>query len=377
MATTHYNTAVIGLGAMGSSTLYQAARRGLSCIGIDLHQSPHSFGSSHGESRLIRMAYYEHPDYVPLLRYSYSVWDELADESQTPLRNSCGLLLAGDAGAPEIVGTIAAAALHHLPLDQLSANAARNRFPLFRFRDNDSILWEPSAGFLYAERCIQAMLKGSQSRGAAIQVVNPRVNWSFANDRYLIQDGSWQCTVDHIVFCLGPWTAIHFPVLASRLAVHRVPLFWYEARPQHQLASNQMPCFGFIDEGQFIYGMPAITKEGVKLGWHEVLENVTDPSQLDRSLPQPALQQVDKVVNTRIPSLSGQFRSHRMCMYTMSTDRHFIVDCVKNVPRSAVGCGFSGHGFKLAPAIGRILLDYALDGKTSLPAEFLRTSRWT
>lgn len=360
---------------MGSSTLFHAANKNLTCIGFDLQQSPHSYGSSHGESRLIRMAYYEHPNYVPLLRYSYAIWDDLAGETGIPLRNASGLLLAGNPHAEEIRGTVSAALEHQLPLDQFSATLARKRFPLFRFRDSDAVLWEPQAGFLYAERCMRALIKSAESRGAALKVATPQITWQETGGQYLIKDGSWQCSADHIIFCLGPWTARYFPELASLLHVHRVPLFWYHAQPQHQLASNQIPCFGFIDEGEFIYGVPAITEEGVKLGWHQTLEAVADPSLVDRSLPQKAWQQVDKVVNERMPSLAGQFRSHRMCLYTLSPDRHFILDNAPNLPRAAIGCGFSGHGFKLAPAVGKVLVDYALNGTTTLPAEFLRRGR--
>src|SRR5579871_1638895 len=163
-----YDVIVLGLGGMGSATAFELARRGRRVLGLEQFQPGHDRGSSHGHTRVIRKAYYEHPDYVPLLHRTYARWYDLEQRRGQHLLTECGCLSIGPPDGELVAGVRRAAREHRLPVEDLSAADLRRRFPALRFGDDQEAVLEPQAGFLYVEECVRAYAEEARRLGAEL-----------------------------------------------------------------------------------------------------------------------------------------------------------------------------------------------------------------
>ena len=374
---TVFDVIVVGLGAMGTSTCYRLAKRGVRVLGLEQFDIPHSLGSSTGFSRMIRMAYYEHPDYVPLLRRAYELWHELESDSGAKLLHLTGGLYLGAADFELISGSLQAARQHSLPHEVLATADLRKRFGQFHVPDDWVAIHEPNAGFLIPEKVIAAYADQAMQRGAQLHGREPVLEWSCAADGVTVRTSRDIYRGDHLVFCGGAWSGTLLADLGVNLRVTRQVQGWVWPREPAKFALGSFPVWAIGNpDGSLYYGFPMMPDNpGVKISLHAPGID-TDPDRVAReTLPgdeqtfRPALQRF-------LPDADGPLLAMRTCLYTNSPDHHFIIDRHPHHQHVTFACGFSGHGFKFASVVGEVLADLTIDGKTNLPAQFLRLGRF-
>lgn len=370
-----YDLIVVGVGGFGSAVLYHAARRGLSVLGLEQFSIAHDRGSSHGETRIIRQAYFEHPDYVPLLLSAYDLWRQLEAEQGRTLMHLCGLMLAGPPEGETIAGAKLAARVHGIPLHDVAPPETNTRFPGFRFPENSAIVYEPNAGYLEVENCVRAHVDGALQRGAKLQTDTTVQDWQPTGDTVRIRTSSDEYEAAAVVVTAGPWASRLLRDLAIPLEVVRKPLFWFPTRSPAYDVAAAAPAFYFETAFGHFYGFPSVDKRTVKAAEHSGGQPVAEPHNVDRSILPGDLHLLSQFLRECLPQVDPRPARHSVCLYTLTPDRHFIVDRHPEHPHVALGAGFSGHGFKFTSVIGEALVDLAIDGFTRHPVGFLSAGR--
>ena len=366
---------VLGTGGVGSAALAHLAARGVSAIGLDRFPPAHDRGSSHGETRIIRMAYFEHPDYVPLLRRAYELWEGLEAHSGRQLYEQVGLFEAGPPEGTLVGGVLASAERHGLAIERLGASEAAERFPAFRLAPGAVGVFEERAGFLRVEECVRAHTEAAETLGAK-RIEEAVTGWEKRDGIYLVHTEHGAHEAKRLIITAGPWAKDFVSDLGAVLQVRRKPVLWMKAPAEDLDADNGCPCFLFETPAGFFYGFPRIDGASLKLALHSGGEPVPDPLAVDRSLRPADVAPVEEFLRAHIPAAEPQILRHSVCMYTMSPDEHFIVDrhpCHEGV---VFACGLSGHGFKFASVLGEALVQIALDGASKLPLQFLSLKRF-
>jgi len=379
-----FDVIVIGTGGMGAAALMHLAARGARVCGLDRFPAGHDRGSSHGQTRLIRMAYFEHPDYVPLLRRAYALWQALEAATGRSLLVESGLLMAGPADGEVVAGSLRSAAIHGLSVERMTTAEASARWPSFRLPEDWVAVHEPCGGYLMVEECVRAHAAEAVRMGARIGPGTTVRGWrtvgSGDHGGHLIVDtDSGSYAADSLVITPGAWAADLLQLPTPPLRVLRKSLFWFEPEPAVRAAhaAGRLPCFAFDGPTGFFYGFPAIDGRGVKAAEHSGGMPVTDPLAVDRDIDPAELGRVEAVLAAHLPGVHGRLQAHATCLYTMSPDHHFLVGLHPGHARVALAAGFSGHGFKFASVMGEILADLALEGRTGHPIGFLAPGRWT
>jgi sarcosine oxidase len=321
-------------------------------------------GSSHGLTRIIRLAYHEDPSYVPLLRRAYALWRELEHVSGERLLHITGSLEIGLPGSEIFDGALASCRIHNLPHEILSRQQINHRFPAYRLPRQYAGLLQPDGGFLDPERCIAAHLALARALGASIRTDEPILDWEPAGDGVRVRTGRGTYTADRLVVTAGAWLGKLVPALARLAVPERQVLAWFRPqRPEH-FAIDTFPVFILsVDEGNF-YGFPMYGLPGLKIGLHHHLEEVVDPDTMDRSAGARDEEILSACVANYLPDGLGETLALKTCLYTNTPDRHFIIDQLPGFPQVVIGGGFSGHGFKFCSVMGEILADLALTGTT-------------
>lgn len=374
--TVHVDYLVLGLGGMGSSALYHLARRGLKVVGIEQFGVAHDRGSSHGDTRIIRKAYFEHPNYIPLLQRAYELWRELEQESGKELFDPCGLMVAGPPEGAVIQGVHLASRLYNVAVEKVSAAEAAFRFPGFQIPDGFEVTYEPEAGFLHVEDCVRTHLECAEQHGAQV-CLNEKIQSVTISDQLIeVKTEAQHIIASRLIVTAGAWSSACLAELNLPLEVVRKVLFWNPVeQPVYNLDQGRGGFFVDMPYGEF-YGFPSLDGTTVKLAEHTGGELVADPSHLNRELLETDAQAVSRFIGEVMPGLKPDPIRHATCMYTRTPDGHFIVDRHSKNPGVVYGAGFSGHGFKFASVIGEILADLATEGHTTHPIEFLSASRF-
>jgi sarcosine oxidase len=370
MATTH-DVAVIGLGGMGSAAAHHLAARGLRVLGLDRNGPAHDRGSSHGGSRVIRQAYFEHPDYVPLLLRSYELWERLSRDADADLLTITGGLMIGPAGSRTVAGTRASADRWGLPYEELDAADIRRRFPAFTPGPEDVGVHEARAGFVRPEAAVAAHLRLAARDGADLRFGEPALSWApTPGGGFRVTTPAGTHTAGRIVLCPGAWAPGLLADLGLPLTVERQVQYWFAPRGgTGPFLPGRHPVFVWEDaEGTQVYGFPAYEGPdgGVKTAFFR-RGTACDPDALDRAVHPEEVDAIAAHLAPRVPDLPGRFLRGAACMYTTTPDQHFVVAAHPDHPGAVVACGFSGHGFKFVPVIGEILADLAATGTTRHP----------
>jgi len=364
---------VAGLGAHGSSAAYALASRGASVLGFDRFARGHTLGSSGGLSRIIRLSYYEHPDYVPLLRRAWELWRELERASGEHLLTETGGLYAGPPDGQLVSGALDSARSHRLDHEVLDTRTLRERYPLFAWLEGWTGVFERQAGWLAPERCIETHLRLAERAGATFRFEEPIERWGSTFDGVRVSTRSGSYEAKQLVITAGAWTAKLVPSLASQLSVERSVLFWFEPRAERD-AFARLPVYIVEDTDRIFYGFPYIEGQGVKVaGLH--FGDPADPDTLDRTPSADDEERVRGWLRRRVPLANGERRDAKVCMYTNTVDSHFVIDNLLEDSNVVVASACSGHGFKFASVIGEILADLVLDGETEHPIGFLSSER--
>lgn len=374
--TDSYGVIVVGLGGIGSAALYHLARRGGSVLGLDMFPPGHSLGSSHGEHRIIREAYFEAPEYVPLVQRAYDLWAELEEESgDEELLVTTGGLMFGPPESPVVTGAIRSAKIHGLSYERLSAGQVAERFPGFDLPDDMLGVYEPRAGFVRPERAIEAHQQLAKRHGAEMRFAEEVVAWGVEGDSVRVRTTTETYLARRLVVTTGPWAAELLADLNLPLEVWRIVNAHFESSEPETFAAGRCPIYLFdVPEGTY-YGFPYISGIGLKIGRHDIGE-VTTARTIRREIDPEEIDQLRRVLDRYLPGASGEVTRTLTCMYTMTPDEHFIIDCHPDHPQVVIGCGFSGHGYKFASAIGDVLAQLAMDGKTEQDVGFLSLERF-
>lgn len=372
---TYYDAIVLGTGGVGSAALFHLARRGVRALGLDRFAPGHDRGSSHGASRIIRQAYFEHPDYVPLLLRAYELWADLAERQGRTLYHETGLLQVGPPQGEVVPGVLACAKRHHLPIEELTARELSAQWPGFRAPDGFRAAFERRAGYLEVEACVLAHLEQAQKLGAELRTDGAVRRWRADGSGVVVETEREAFSAGALIIAAGAWSGELLADLGLRLEVRRKPLFWFEALETAYDPARGCPCFLFEMPTGIFYGMPQIDADGVKIAEHTGGAVVSDPLAVKRELEPAERRRVEEFIAAAMPQVSHRLTRHSVCMYTMSPDAHFVIDRHPDFPQTAFAAGLSGHGFKFTGVLGEVLADLVLDGRTSLPVGFLAANR--
>jgi len=332
---------VIGLGVMGSAAAYHLAKRGLRVLGLEQFPPAHDRGSSHGRTRVIRQAYFEHPDYVPLVLRAYELWRTLEAETKRTLLVKTGGLMIGPAEGPVLRGSLESARRHSLPHRLLSRTELTRTWPFMRFGPQDEALWEDEAGVLFAEESVQAFQDRARELGAELR---------FGVKAELPSSGK-------TVITAGAWLPEFAPQLP--LQIERQVMLWFDMPQGHE----RTPLFIWDRGTPAFYSIPDVRGDGVKVAFHHGGESTT-PERIRRVVGDDDVRAMKERLKETIPLLAERYRRAVTCMYTNTTDENFAIGFAPGRPEVLIASPCSGHGFKFAPVIGEIVADLVIDGKT-------------
>lgn len=358
---------------MGSSALWQAARQGWSVVGIEQFGAVHDRGSSHGQTRIIRTAYFEHPDYVPLARRAWEDWQAIERETGQRLLEPTGLLQIGRREGQVVQGVLESASRHDIPVDVMNASECAQRFPLFRQRGEDRVgVFEPTAGLLRVESCVASLLKLAKEAGAQLQVDTRVQSWRVGDDGVIeVDTNQGPFRGRRLILAGGAWASglLQWPEL--RLTVLRKQQHWFQIDRVGVKYQNGFPCYLIETDDGWFYGFPELDHLGIKVAEHTGGDPVDDPSRIDRQLDPAELKRCESFLDQHLDFGRRRWVHHSVCMYTMTEDEHFVLDRHPRFEQVAIAAGFSGHGFKFAPIVGRQLIRL-LEGEPDPDCDFLR-----
>ena len=379
-----FDVIVLGLGGMGSAAAAHLAERGQRVLGLEQFTPAHDRGASHGESRIIRQAYFEDPAYVPLLLRSYELWEELDRDEPGTLTITGGLMI----GRPEssaVSGSVASARRWDLPYELLDAAQLRSRFPALAPDDDTVALYEPRAGFVRPEQTVLAHLDRAAANGAQLHFNERVLSWhahgsadADASEGVTVRTTKGSYSARSLVIAPGAWAPRLLPEFALGLTVERQLLFWFAPTDGiDRFRAPQFPVFVWEDpSGMQLYGFPAYgaASEGVKIAFFRN-GGPADPDALDREIHPAEVERMRDYLAGRIPTLAGPHLRGLACMYTTTPDENFLLATHPRHPQVTVAAGFSGHGFKFVPVIGEIIADLVIDGATRHPIELFAPAR--
>ncbi|MBL8830380.1 MAG: N-methyl-L-tryptophan oxidase [Planctomycetaceae bacterium] len=371
----HYDCIVLGVGAVGSGALWHLARRGLRVLGLDRFPPGHDRGSSHGATRMIRQAYFEHPDYVPLVLRAYDQWRELERAATRSLYVETGLVQIGPPDGEVVPGVLASAASHGLDVEALSPADLAKRFPTFRVPSGMTGVFERRAGFLRVEDSIVTLVQQALSAGAQLHCGESVVSWTTEGHSVVVRTDHDTYHAGHLIIAAGAWSAQVLNSLGLPLVVRRKPQYWYHTTADHTRLEHGCPAWLYETGDGIFYGFPQIDSRGMKLAEHSGGSPVADPLRVDRQIDRADQARVERFVAEHLTGVSATLGHHAVCMYTISPDHHFYVDRHPEHDHVAFAAGLSGHGFKFAPVLGEAVVELALEGRSTLPVGFLATSR--
>ncbi|QQK81056.1 N-methyl-L-tryptophan oxidase [Salicibibacter cibi] len=363
---TDYDVIVVGAGSMGMAAGYYLSRQGAKTLLIDAFDPPHANGSHHGETRIIRHAYGEGREYVPLAIRAQTLWNELQEESGESLFEKTGVLGFGPEGSPFIDEAIASSKEYSLSLDLLDADEISTRWPGIQLPKGYKGCFEPDSGVLYSEKCIRAYRRLAEKNGVHIVPNTPVKNIEADKDSVSIETDDATYTAKKGIISAGAWNkdVLAHLNLDIPLQPTRQTTTWFESDPSLYEA-DVFPAF-FVDVPSGVYyGFPSFDGSGLKIGRFDIGQK-TEPAYVNREYgiyPEDE-GHVRKFLDTYMPQAAGNVKQGRACIFTRTPDEHFVVDLHPKHSNIAIAAGFSGHGFKFASIIGEILSQLALDGHT-------------
>lgn len=372
-----FDVIVIGVGGMGSSACYHLAKRGQKVLGLEQFSMAHDKGSSHGETRMIRRAYFEHPNYVPLLNRAYALWETLEKESKESLLVKNGLIIYANPKTSTIYrGTTESARKHTIPIEKLDTKEANKRFSMYRCEKTMSGILEPGAGFLRVEKCVNAHTTLAKKHGAVIHENETVTDYRSTNKGVIVGTNKGSYTADRLIITGGPWNTKLLGELGTSLKLFRTIQYWFKASADFDVKTG-IPCFAFHTDDDFYYGFPMLDGKTIKVAAHFSKHAISDPAEKNiHEVPTDELKHVQKFLKEHLPKVSTSLDRFSPCIYTMTPDEHFIIDRHPQNDRITFAGGFSGHGFKFSSVIGEILADLSMTGITKHPIEFLKLRKF-
>lgn len=360
---------------MGSMSLWRLAARGASVIGFERFEPGHAFGSSHGETRIIRTAYHEGPEYVPLVQEAWSLWRHLEAESGASLAVRNGGLLIGPPDGEVVRGALLSARTHNLKHQLLDAADLRRRHPQHRIGEGDVAVSEPDAGFIRPEQAVGAAAARAVALGATLHSGCRVRTIAPDGDGVTILSDAGKHRVRHAIVAAGPWTTEIAPWANLPLSVARQAMGWYQATDPGLFEASRFPIWIREAPDHIAYGFPTVDGRTVKLALHHG-GAAAEPDMVDRAIHTTDTDPLDGYVSNYLAGLEPHAVEMRVCMYTNTPDGHFVIGHIQGVDNVTVLSPCSGHGFKFASVIGDVAADFALDGGTSRNVERFNPDRF-
>jgi sarcosine oxidase len=372
-----YDAIVIGLGGMGSASAYHLARRGVRVLGLEQFAPLHAQGSSHGLTRIIRLAYHEHPSYVPLLRRAYELWHELERAAGRELLITTGSLEGGPADGPMFLGALEAAELHGLRHEVLDASDVSRRYPVWQGLDPETrVVFQPDGGFLLSEDTMAAHHAGARAAGADLRFGETVRGWEPAGDGVRVTTSASSYEADRLVVCAGAWVRQLVPSLDGLAQPERQVLAWFTPRAPEPFGVDRFPVFILDVPGGSYYGFPTHDGHGLKVGWYHHFREPIDPDDPDRSTRPDDEAALRAFVERHLPDAAGPTEMLKACIFTNAPDEHFIIDRLADASQVVVVSACSGHGYKFCSVVGEIAADLAFDGETRHDIDLFRLDRF-
>ena len=374
---TNYDVIVIGLGTMGASACWHLSQQGYRVLGLDQYEVPHAFGSHHGHSRMIRLSYFEHPDYVPLLIRSYELWRELEKATSRDILTTTGGLYLSPENGVIVPGCLKASQEHGLDYQLLDQAELSKRFPQFTIPDGYRGFYESVAGVLLVEPAMESFFQLIRERGGTIQETEPVLSWRADEETVFVRTSMGEYSAARLIVTSGAWSSELLQGLGPGLEVTRQTMFWLRPPEALPAGASRFPAwFAETSSGKGIYGFPVLPgQEGIKVADHNP-GPVTSLDSVDRSCREKDWEDFEATISPFLSWELGRPLAMKTCLYTNSPDGHFIVDRHPEFPSVCFGAGFSGHGFKFAPVIGESLAHLATEGHSTHSIEFLRVGRF-
>ncbi len=376
-----FNTIVVGVGGMGSAACYYLAKRGKRVLGLERWDVPHARGSSHGYTRIIRLAYYEHPSYVMLLKRAYELWHEIENKVGEKLLHTTGSIDAGPADSWVFKGALQSAMQYDLPHEVLTGVEMAERFPGYRFPHDILALYQPQGGFLTPERCIVAYANSAMALGAEIhgrETVQRYEPTSEGGVRVYTDRDVYEA--DSVVITAGAWDSELMPFLRGLAVPERQVLAWLQPQKPQYFQTTNFPVFNcLVPEGRF-YGFPQHAVPGFKFGKYHHFQETGDPNRLiegDQGEPRPDDEAMLRDFASRyFPDGTGPTMTLAACMFTNTPDGHFIIDQHPQYPQISYASPCSGHGYKFASVIGEVMAEIADLGYSRWDISLFRADRF-
>lgn len=372
-----YDAIVLGLGGMGSAAASHLASRGKLVLGLDRFPPAHDRGASHGRSRIIREAYWEHPSYVPLVRRAYDLWTEIEQACGNLLLLTTGGIMIGAPESALVRGSLESARVHGLAHEVLDAPTIRQRFPIFNPSEEMVGVLEPRAGVLFPEECVLAHLGQAARAGAELHHEEPVLAWIAGPGGVEVQTAARRYEGATLVITAGPWAPEMLADLGLPLVIERQVVGWF--RPlslETAFDPARCPIYIWQADNRSFYGFPLLGFDGVKIAEHAT-GNPTTAEDIRREIAPGEIEKLRRDFMTRyMPAANGEVVATNTCMYAMTPDTHFVIDYHPHHTNVVVACGFSGHGFKFTPVVGEILADLVLNGQTSHDISLFAISRF-
>ena len=372
-----YDVIVIGLGAMGAAATYQLAKAGVTVLGIDRYAPPHAFGSTHGDTRITRLAVGEGAQYAPLVRRSHEIWRDIERRTGRQLLHECGgLVMArqrsqGQHGVPDFVGgTLAVATAHGVDHEVLDTGQIRQRFPQLAVTDEHGY-YEAGSGYVVPEECVAAQLQLAGELGATVRTGETVRSWSSDGGTVEVVTDRGTYSAGSLVLAAGPWMASLVPELAPHLTVHRQVLYWFDIADRSAYERyRDMPVYIWMHgpgAGDFLYGFPAIDGPdgGIKIAVEQYGAG-TSPDAVDREVTELETRAMyEQHVRHLFAGLGPTCLRSASCLYTVTPDFQFVLDLHPGHANVVLASPCSGHGFKHSAAIGEVLAQLATNGEST------------
>src|SRR5579862_499216 len=364
------------MGGMGSAIAYHLARRGHEVLGLEQFDIPNTRGSSHGITRIIRLAYYEHSDYVPLLLRARELWRELETKAGMPLLHITGSIDAGPPDSNVFAGSLHTCEIHHLRHEILTSGELTRRFPAYRLPSGTMAVFQPDGGFLSPELCIAAHTRMARVHGAEIRSRERVTVWETVGHGVRVTTEGGVYEADKLVLAAGAWLAKLAPRFQALARPERQVLAWFQPHQFDLFSAARLPVFNLlVDEGRF-YGLPIFDVPGFKVGKYHHLFEPIDPDEGDLEGHPRDEKILRDFVERYFPMGAGPTLSLQGCMFTNTPDEHFILDFHPEFPQVAITSPCSGHGFKFCSVIGEIMADLLQDGTTRHDISRFRLKRF-
>lgn len=366
-----FDVIIIGTGAMGSSASHYLSDNNLKVLAIDQFTPPHNNGSSHGETRIIRSSYYEHESYVPLIKESFKLWNDLQKKTDLPILEMTGGLMIGKENSELFEGSKTSAELHNLNHKIISNKDIKENFPQFITNNNELALLEKDAGILFPENCIKTFLDNSNIDFAFNEKVI-QINQNKSNIEIITDKNNYK--TKKLIISAGAWINKLLPELNLPIKIERQVLFWFKTN-NNKFSKEKFPIFLYeYEKDKIFYGFPDIGN-GFKVAFHQT-NNFIDPDLIEKEVNN---KEIDKIKNTLKEFMnldSFDILKTDVCMYTKTQDTHFIIDYYPDNKNIIIASPCSGHGFKFASVIGKILSDMCIGNKINFDLNLFKISRF-